>query len=214
MIIPSLREFKTFPDSVRYGILFMLGGWIWFYIAVYTTLMKGAVSQRYLIGIAICYVVLRINNVGRVLCILAQVMIIFQMAIPAAVYFESGDAFHGAMTGMIVALFGASSYFLFIRESAEFFKAYNKKDKEKEGAESKDVDPEDMDPHTLLGVKPGASTKEIRAAYQRLERHYNPRKIGHKSAAFKELAEKRFKAIQDAYEALAPQKNKGKSKTQ
>jgi hypothetical protein len=213
MFFPSIREFKTFPDSVKYGILFMLGGWIWFYIAMYTTLMKGAVSPRYLIGIAVCIVVLRISNIGRVLCILAQGMIMLQIAFPAVVYVQAGDAFRAAMSGLILVLFGASCYFLFIRESADFFKAWNKKKKEDKADKApKDVEPEDMDPHTLLGVKPGASTKEIRAAYQRLERHYNPKKIGHKSADYKELAEKRFKAIQDAYETLVPKKSKPKSR--
>jgi hypothetical protein len=214
MFFPSIREFKTFPDSVRYGIFFMLGGWAWFYIAMYTTLMKGSVSPRYLIGIAVCIVVLRINNIGRVLCILAQVMIMFQMIIPTLLYFQAGDAFHGAMTGLIVVLFGASSYFLVIKESSGFFKAYRKKEKDETGKGEKELEPEDLDPHTLLGVKPGASTKEIRAAYQRMERRYNPRKIGHKGAAYRELAEKRFKAIQNAYEALVPKKSKTKTKSQ
>ncbi len=212
MFFPSISEFKTFPDSVKYGILFMLGGWIWFYIAMYTTLMKGNVSPRYLIGIAVCVVVLRINNIGRVLCLLAQVMIMFQMVMPTIVYFQAGNAFHGAMSGLIVVLFGASSYFLFVKESADFFKARQKKIKGAADRKSKDLKPEDMDPHALLGVKPGASAGEIRAAYQRMERHYNPKKVADKGAAYKELAEKRFKAIQEAYEILLPGKSKTKSR--
>lgn len=208
MIFPSINEFKTFPDSVRYGVLFMLGGWTWFYIAIYTTLMKGNVSPRYLIGIAVCAVVLRINNIGRVLCILAQVMIILQMAMAAFGLFQIGDVFRGAMAGIVVVLFGASSYFLIIRESADFFKAYNKK----EDKPSKEPEPEELDPHTLLGLKPGASTKEIQAAYQRMERHYNPKKISHTGEAYKELAEKRFKAIQEAYKTLIPPKSRQKKR--
>ncbi len=216
MKIPNIRDFKTFPDSVRYGILFMLGGWIWFYIAIYTTLMKGDVSPQYLIGIPICLGVLLVHNIGRILCMLAQVMIALELAIPSAVYFLRGDPFRGAMAGLVVVLFGASSYFLYIKESSSFFKAYRKKDNgtETESGEgaSAPTEPENLDPHTLLGVEPGASAEEIRSAYQRLAQHYHPKKIRHKGAKYRELAAKRFKAIQEAYNTLVPKKSKKKKR--
>jgi DnaJ like chaperone protein len=60
------------------------------------------------------------------------------------------------------------------------------------------------DPYTVLGVRKGASSKEIRAAYRRLANQYHPDKVLHLGNEFKELAELRFKEIQAAYQELRP----------
>jgi len=58
------------------------------------------------------------------------------------------------------------------------------------------------DPHTVLGVKPGASKEEIHAAYRRLVHQYHPDKVAHLGAEFQEIARKKFVEIQHAYESL------------
>ena len=57
-------------------------------------------------------------------------------------------------------------------------------------------------PHKVLGIKPGASQDEIKHAYRQLAGKYHPDKVEHLGDEFKELAEKRFKDIQKAYEEL------------
>jgi len=66
-----------------------------------------------------------------------------------------------------------------------------------EGAEPKD-------PYTVLGVRKGASAKEIKEAYRHLAGQYHPDKVLHLGHEFKELAEIRFKEIQAAYHELRP----------
>lgn len=54
----------------------------------------------------------------------------------------------------------------------------------------------------VLGVEEGASPEDIRSAYRRLAGQYHPDKVAHLGEEFRELAEKRFKEIQEAYEEL------------
>jgi len=51
-------------------------------------------------------------------------------------------------------------------------------------------------------VKPGAGPDEIRAAYRRAAQAYHPDKVAHLGSELKELAQKKFVAIQNAYNAL------------
>jgi hypothetical protein len=57
-------------------------------------------------------------------------------------------------------------------------------------------------PHAILGIAEGASREEIKAAYRRLAGKYHPDKVQHLGKEFQELAEKRFKEIQQAYDEL------------
>jgi DnaJ-domain-containing protein 1 len=56
--------------------------------------------------------------------------------------------------------------------------------------------------YDILGVTPTASKVEIRAAYRRLANQYHPDKVTHLGQEFQDLAERRFKEIQQAYQQL------------
>jgi len=58
------------------------------------------------------------------------------------------------------------------------------------------------DPYEVLGIARNASPEEIKRAYKHLVSQYHPDKVHHLAGEFRELAEKRFKEIQAAYEAL------------
>lgn len=60
------------------------------------------------------------------------------------------------------------------------------------------------DPYSVLGVETNASPEEIRAAYRHLANKYHPDKVSHMGEEFQELAEKKFKEIQQAYQELNP----------
>ncbi|MBW1902214.1 MAG: DnaJ domain-containing protein [Deltaproteobacteria bacterium] len=57
-------------------------------------------------------------------------------------------------------------------------------------------------PYAVLGVEKNASREEIKKAYRRLAGKYHPDRVNHLGEEFKELAERRFKEIQDAYQEL------------
>lgn len=57
-------------------------------------------------------------------------------------------------------------------------------------------------PYVVLGVRSDASPEEIKKAYRQLVSKYHPDKVGHLGDEFKELAERRFKEIQSAYNTL------------
>jgi len=57
-------------------------------------------------------------------------------------------------------------------------------------------------PYEILGVPRKASLDEIKNAYRKLANKYHPDKVDHLGKGFKELAEKKFKNIQEAYQKL------------
>lgn len=59
-----------------------------------------------------------------------------------------------------------------------------------------------QDPYTVLEIEPGATKDQIKAAYRRLAAEYHPDKVQHLGKDIQELAELRFKEIQQAYDEL------------
>jgi DnaJ like chaperone protein len=60
------------------------------------------------------------------------------------------------------------------------------------------------DPYSVLGVGRDASSEQIKQAYRQLANQYHPDKVIHLGEEFRELAERRFKEIQEAYQTLIP----------
>jgi len=60
----------------------------------------------------------------------------------------------------------------------------------------------DANPYTVLEIEPDASKEEIKAAYRRLAAQYHPDKVQHLGREIRELAEARFREIQQAYDIL------------
>jgi preprotein translocase subunit Sec63 len=58
-------------------------------------------------------------------------------------------------------------------------------------------------PHEILGVATSASQEEIRSAYQRLIRQYHPDRVADMGPEIREVAERRAKEINAAYEQLS-----------
>ena len=57
-------------------------------------------------------------------------------------------------------------------------------------------------PYEILNLPPDADQEAIKAAYRKLANQYHPDKVSHLGKEFQDLAEKRFKEIQEAYEKL------------
>ena len=92
------------------------------------------------------------------------------------------------------------------REYRQSFRNGNSKKFSSHGAPGSDSGlndhPGEQGPHAILGVKKEATQEEIKTAYRDLANKYHPDKVLHLGDEFKELAEKRFKEIQQAYDDL------------
>jgi DnaJ like chaperone protein len=56
--------------------------------------------------------------------------------------------------------------------------------------------------YAILGLAPGVSFDEIKAAYRKLSMQYHPDKVGHLGEEFKKVAEEKMKDINNAYDFL------------
>ena len=57
-------------------------------------------------------------------------------------------------------------------------------------------------PHEILNLPPDADQDAIKAAYRKLANQYHPDKVSHLGKEFQDLAERKFKEIQAAYQKL------------
>ena len=71
-----------------------------------------------------------------------------------------------------------------------------------QGKTSQRERPDIQDPYSTLGIDNKATKEEIRKAYKELVNRYHPDKVQHLGEEFRQLAEKRFKEIQQAYQHL------------
>jgi DnaJ like chaperone protein len=60
--------------------------------------------------------------------------------------------------------------------------------------------------YDILEISPNASNDEIKSRYRDLVKKYHPDKVQHLGAEFKELADKKFKEINSAYERIREKK--------
>ena len=92
----------------------------------------------------------------------------------------------------------AQSFYHHHRQSFERNNGFSEKDPQGTGPSPSN------DPYSVLNVPKNASPEEIKTAYRKLVNKYHPDKVFHLGEEFKELAEKRFNEIEEAYRKLMP----------
>lgn len=68
-------------------------------------------------------------------------------------------------------------------------------------------------PYEILNLPPDADQEAIKAAYRKLANQYHPDKVSHLGKEFQDLAEQRFKEIQEAYQKLEGNQCRGTRKS-
>lgn len=63
-------------------------------------------------------------------------------------------------------------------------------------------EPRKASPYAVLGVGASASEAEVRKAYRERAQQYHPDKVAHMAPEFREVAERRMKEINEAYESI------------
>lgn len=65
-----------------------------------------------------------------------------------------------------------------------------------------EIDEEEKDPFRVLGVQKGASFEEVTRAYRKLMTQYHPDKVSHLGKEFQEIAERKTKQLNKAYQEI------------
>jgi hypothetical protein len=123
--------YSTFPSSAKNGILFLLLGWIWHFLLLYMLLGTGLKieTQDWLrlsvIALLVCFFTIRVRNWARVLAIVANLLIISLYLLATAHFYNLGKINFSVFAAINVILFVISTFFLFKRETSDFFKLHS-----------------------------------------------------------------------------------------
>lgn len=120
---------KKRPAAVRYGILFLICGWLSHYVFYFTHFAAEMPSRTtYLqigVGVGICYFVVTLKRWARMLCLFFNIGIIALYGLYCLLFFQSNKYGLMLLTGLTATLFLLSTYFLLKKETAQFYTAAN-----------------------------------------------------------------------------------------
>ncbi len=126
----KIKEFRDFPQSVKNALVLMFISWGWCFLTLYLYLYHPPEQIPYrpvIAGVAICISILMIKNWARMLCLLCNVMIIVQFSPLFFTYAMNDNIIDGLVIGLNLILFALTTYYMFIKSTAEFFKANSQK---------------------------------------------------------------------------------------
>lgn len=154
------------PTSVRQGIYFLWSAWAWLFFSLYKFL-GGNIPQKMLLSmmaicIVVCFYSYNLKKWGRVLAILSNIMLTVYFCIFFYYFlFISSKTEYAFLCAVAVILFVISSFYLFSKESADYYAAVAKA-KSDEKADSK-VQPFGPLPTGMAGkTNPGKKKKKTK----------------------------------------------------
>jgi hypothetical protein len=131
-MLQDIKKIQTYPKSLRYGITFLIVGWISHYISF--SLLFGLRAETFpsndfikhlILGGLSCFFMIKTKPWGRWLCLMGNaIVIVSYIQWGVLKYYAQNLSFAEVIVmGLVVILFSISTYFLFQKQSAEFFKA-------------------------------------------------------------------------------------------
>jgi membrane-bound ClpP family serine protease len=113
---------------MKQGLILLVIGWGWLYFTLYYThaLEKLQPTRQMIAGALVLFLAERMiqkKKWARVLCVLSNIFVIFQLAVPTFVFFSKGAINLGLIAGLNLVLLSISSYFLVTKETSKYFQA-------------------------------------------------------------------------------------------
>ncbi len=119
------QHLQQFPPSARKAVLLLFAGWLILLVSLYTYFLPGYDLIRFvIIGVLMCFFIYQAYPWARVLCLVGDAMVIIYFSLIATQLFRVGRLTGALIASVIVIVFAASGWFLFVRESANFFKTF------------------------------------------------------------------------------------------
>jgi hypothetical protein len=135
--------FKSFPKTLRNGILFLILGWVWHFFYLSQIFNINDNSRMYLqmlaIAIIMIFYVLRVKSWARTLNIVftPAIVLIYLLILAANISRDSQSTSMYFFALLVIIFFSLSVYFLLTKETSAFFKAHNPK-RQEEFSDKKD----------------------------------------------------------------------------
>lgn len=138
-ILDNARQFKHYPNSLKNGIILLFAAWIWFLLVLYLINFDGYILRRLFVGGFIaCTCIFTLNKWARALVILANIFAILQILPTSYSLLQAGKFQSGLYLGIAGILFASSSFFLFMKPTAEYFHKIHDEEKKKHAINSEE----------------------------------------------------------------------------
>ncbi len=132
-MVEYLEKFRTSPASFKKGFYFLIGAWLTHFIFVYLFFTKGGeaipdkiLMQQAAIGGLMALFLFMIKKWARVLCILCNILIVVLYAAVFLIVYT--NKMFSSLCVLTTILFIISTYFLAIKDTAQYFREQNPQD--------------------------------------------------------------------------------------
>ena len=117
--------FRALPASVKNAAGFLLAGWGWHFISLYFFLYNGEIPFRQVIAcVTVVFLLTRITNWARWLCILCNALIIVTYVSIAITFLLNAKIQLGLVAAINIALFSLATYYFMRKDAVIFFKTF------------------------------------------------------------------------------------------
>ena len=120
----DLFSIQSHPKSVRIALYTLVAAWVVFLWTVRQYYAPEFFNRFAIAGALVVFFMLRIKNWARMICLCANVLVIINCSLFGLVFAlkEAPNMAAAAFSGLCVLLFLASTYFLLVKPTRDFYK--------------------------------------------------------------------------------------------